>query len=122
MLYRDVSVDFQFEDDRGVLVQLVHQGYSQVNILRTKAGVFRGGHFHKVSRELFYVLSGSVEVQLKKGDEEEKHNFSAGAFFEIQPYVLHSMTFYEDCTMVVLYDQCVECENGEKDIYPALEK
>ena len=122
MLYREVSVDFQFEDARGTLVQLVHQGYAQVNILKTKAGVFRGGHFHKISKELFYVLSGSVEVRMKKDDEEETHLFLAGDFFEIQPYVIHSMTFPEDCTMVALYDRCVEHENGGKDIYPASEK
>jgi dTDP-4-dehydrorhamnose 3,5-epimerase-like enzyme len=36
--------DFVFEDERGSLVQLVRDGYKQINVVTSKAGVERGRH------------------------------------------------------------------------------
>lgn len=112
-----IKPDFQFNDERGSLIQLVHKGYEQVNVLKTNKGVYRGGHYHKESRELFYVVSGRVEVTLVKSDDECKMVFKEGDCFQIEPYVVHSMYFPSDCVMVAMYDKCVEKENGTKDIF-----
>lgn len=117
MLYEKLTPDFSFSDDRGMLTQLVHGGYSQVNILESKQGVIRGGHYHKRSTEAFFVVKGSVDVTLIRGEITEKHLFSAGDFFQIRPYVVHSMSFPENCILAVMYDIPVEKENGDKDIY-----
>ena len=34
-LYEKLIADFEHTDDRGKLVQLVHDGYRQVNVLKT---------------------------------------------------------------------------------------
>lgn len=112
-----LQTDFTHSDERGRLTQLVHEGFQQVNVLITRQGVTRGGHFHKLSREAFYVVSGSVEVELKAVDQTEHAVFRAGDFFAIGPYVSHSMFFPTDCVMVQMYDRPVELPNGEKDIY-----
>ena len=112
------KVDFSFTDERGSLTQLVHEGYEQINVLFTKKGVERGGHFHKDSIECFFVVSGSVEVSASKGEKKEKYIFDADDFFQVNPYVVHSMYFPEDCVLVAMYDKCVEKANGTKDIYP----
>ena len=119
-LYDLKKIDFSFEDSRGCLTQLVHEGYDQINVLKTNAGVLRGGHYHKISEEAFYVVSGSVEVELKRSTETEKEkvNFKKGDFFEIHPNTVHSMFFPEDCLMVQMYDKPVEQADGSKDIYP----
>ena len=44
--------------------------------------------------------------------------FSQHDFFGINPGVIHSMYFPEDCLMVQMYDIPVEMGNGKKDIYP----
>lgn len=116
-LVQVLQADFEHSDGRGRLTQLVHGGFQQVNVLTTKRGVTRGGHFHKLSREAFYVVSGSVEVELKTLDRAERAVFRAGDFFAVEPYVSHSMFFPEDCVMVQMYDRPVEQPNGEKDIY-----
>ena len=36
--------DFVFEDERGSLVQLVREGYKQINVVVSKAGYERGRH------------------------------------------------------------------------------
>lgn len=80
-LYEKLNVDFHFSDERGKLVQLIHDGYRQVNILESKRGVVRGGHYHKIAREAFFVLKGSVEVSFQSGEKKEKELFYEGDFF-----------------------------------------
>ncbi len=117
-MYKIKEPDFEFSDNRGSLIQLVHEGYNQINVLISKKGVERGGHYHKISREAFYVIDGSVEVKFSSdGQASETHIFNTGDFFEIEPLVVHSMFFPEDCTMIAMYDICVEKDDGTKDIY-----
>lgn len=118
-LYRLKKVDLEFYDERGSLVQLVHKGYAQVNILFSKAGVKRGDHYHKQSTEAFYVVSGEVHVEFAKVGNAQLQtmaDFKKGDFFEIPPYTLHNMLFYEDCYLIGFYDQAVEQADGTKDI------
>ena len=116
-LFERLLPDFAFEDGRGKLTQLVHGGYTQVNVLESRTGVLRGGHFHKQSCEAFFVVRGQVEVTLKKGPDQQTELFVPGDFFEIAPFVVHSMSFPEDCVLVAMYDIPVEHEDGTKDIY-----
>ncbi|MDR1001451.1 MAG: cupin domain-containing protein [Clostridiales bacterium] len=119
MLIQTIKPDFTFTDERGSLTQLVHMGYEQVNVLISKAESFRGGHYHKISTEIFYVVSGRVHLEAKKGDITENYTFSQGDMFEIPPLVVHGMSFDEDCVKVAMYDICVEKADGTKDIYSA---
>ena len=88
--------DFSFADERGSLVQLAHSGWKQINVLHTKAGVKRGGH--------------NEDLIVKSGD-----------FFCFPPYVVHSLEFRADTTLVALYDTPVEQGDGTKDIFAAEE-
>ena len=119
-MYELKKADFSFSDSRGSLTQLVHDGYRQVNVLSTNSGVLRGGHYHKVCSEAFYVISGSVETTLRTigFQNSEKVTFRTGDFFEIRPGTVHSMFFPEDCLMVQMYDIPVEFSDGSKDIIP----
>ena len=94
-LYNLRTLDFRFNDARGSLVQLVHEGFSQVNV----------------------VVNGSVEVTLMNKEKTECVTFRQGDFFEIPPFVLHNMYFPEDCLMVQLYSIPVENADGTKDIF-----
>ncbi len=113
--------DFSFSDDRGDLVQLVHDGYKQVNVSRTKAGVKRGGHYHKQTVEAFFVASGEVLLTLTKDGQTEQVTVKTGDFFYFPPYVAHSFDFVKDTTLVALYDKPVELPDGSKDIFKAEE-
>ncbi len=116
-MYKMITVDFQHKDERGSLIQLIHDGYKQINVLDSKKGAVRGAHFHKRASEAFYLIHGSVEVEFKGKSAFEKVVFKEGDFFEIEPFVLHNMYFPEDCLMVQMYDIPVENEDGSKDIY-----
>lgn len=113
-----LTPDFEFSDARGELKQLVHEGYNQINVVRSKAGTVRGGHCHKLNREAFYIIEGSLELVLRKDGLEEKYKFKAGDFFAIDPLVFHDFHFISDTVLVGMYTNGVELENGEKDIIP----
>lgn len=112
-MIKQMKTDFHFKDDRGAIVQLVHEGYSQINVITSKKGVFRGGHYHKENEEAFYIVSGSVEVTVNG----EKIIFSNGDFFGIEPNDVHSFYFLEDTALVSMYSKGVEHPDGTKDIF-----
>ena len=116
-LFENVSPDFTFTDERGVICQLVREGYSQVNVVTTKKGSRRGGfHYHRLNEELFYIVSGEVEVEFRLDDRTEKSIFRAGDMFLIHKEVRHDFNYLEDTVLVGLYDAGVELPDGSKDI------
>lgn len=109
--------DFEYEDQRGKLTQLVRKGFSQFNIIFSKAGTFRGNHYHKENREAFYVISGSFDVTVKKDGKTEVFTFSQYDMFLIPPLVNHSFFYHTDTLLASMYDIGVELANGRKDIF-----
>lgn len=108
--------DFEYSDDRGLLVQLVHDGYRQVNMCFSKGGTERGGHFHRINKETFYIVSGRCEITASLDGKTEKHSFSAGDMFTVEKNVLHSIFYPVDTVLIVMYDKGVELSDGTKDI------
>lgn len=108
--------DFEFADERGKLTQLVHEGYKQINVVHSKAGTLRGGHCHKLNKEAFYIIEGSLELTVRKDGVEEKYTFGAEDMFAIKALVYHDFRYLSDTILVGMYDNGIELENGEKDI------
>jgi dTDP-4-dehydrorhamnose 3,5-epimerase-like enzyme len=118
MLIKILRPDFVHEDGRGRLTQLACGGYAQINVVASNAGAFRGGHFHKISAETFFIARGALELAASKDGSEERYMFSENDMFEIPPYVIHSMSYLRDTILVAMYDKGVENADGTKDIYP----
>lgn len=116
MMIEIMTPDFIFEDDRGCLIQLVRKGFNQINVIKSKAGVIRGGHSHNLNEEAFYIINGKLKLDLKKENQEESYQFNSGDMFKIKKNVSHSFEFLEDTLLVSMYDMGVELPNGEKDI------
>lgn len=112
-----VEPDFIFEDARGKLVQLVHNGFKQANYVFSAKGSFRGGHYHKENTEYFYVISGSFKILVEMDEDREEYIFGAGDMFSVSPMAVHSFSYLEDTQLIALYDKGVECQDGTKDIY-----
>jgi dTDP-4-dehydrorhamnose 3,5-epimerase and related enzymes len=116
MLVKILKPDFIHEDDRGKLTQLVHDGWKQVNVIMSKKGCERGGHFHELNNEAFYVVSGELKLTLSKDGVAEDVIFRTGDMFEIETGTDHGFLFTEDTCLVSLYDKGVELPGGKKDI------
>lgn len=119
MLIERIKVDFEYEDERGKLTQLVRRGYSQINVVTSIGGTLRGGHFHKYNTEAYYVIKGECKVTASRNGEIESEVFSTGDFFRIGPFINHDFEYIEDTILVTMYSLGVEMDNEEKDIYSA---
>lgn len=117
--------DFIYGDERGLLIQLVREGYKQVNVIESVSGAERGNHYHKLNREVFFIIRGHVILDLEDISETQNnqakrcktYEFMKGDMFEISPYVNHRFTFLENTILVSMYDKGVELNDGKKDIY-----
>ncbi len=117
MLVEILKPDFHFEDERGVLDQVVRGGYTQVNVVSSHKDVFRGGHYHKENIECFYVIEGSFRLILEKDGVKEEYTFTKGDMFRIYPYVIHSFYYLEESSVLAMYDKGVEHADGSMDSY-----
>ncbi len=117
MLIEILEPDFVFDDERGTLTQLVHDGYKQYNIIFSKKGAVRGDHYHKINNEAFYVIKGRFRFDARKEGIKETYTFSGGDMFRVPAYVIHSFYYEEDTLIASMYDVGVEMKDGTKDIY-----
>lgn len=109
--------DFEFNDDRGKLMQLLHGECGQVNYVESKPSSVRGGHYHKLNKETFFIINGEVDVTVKKDGNEETYHFKSGDMFSIDKNVIHCFDYKKFTTLIVVYDKGVELPDGTKDIY-----
>ena len=118
MLMKIVKPDFEFNDERGKITQLVREGFCQVNVITSHPGVLRGRHYHKLNREAFYFPYGKCRViaENREGEREERV-FCAGEMFMIEPYVMHSFEYLEESMVVSMYSKGVEMDEGKMDSY-----
>ena len=116
-LLKILKPDFVFEDERGIISQITHESFGQINAVFTKKGALRGNfHYHKTTEEVFFIISGEVEVEVYLDEIREKHIFKAGDMFLVPKQVRHSFSFLQDTYLVGLYTSTVELEDGSKDI------
>ena len=123
MLINILKIDFEFNDDRGSLVQLVHEGYKQVNYIISKGGIVRGNHYHRYNTEAFYVIRGKFKLKVQAiidgiaSPDIEEHIFESGDIFSIPAYINHSFEYIEDTELISMYSDGVERPDGSKDLW-----
>ena len=114
-----LTPDFTFTDERGTLTQIVSGGYTQINSVFTKKGAVRGNfHYHKNTKELFFIIKGKIAFTAKYEGKTEEYTFSDGDMFMVNENVRHTFLYLEDTYLVGLYTNPVENEDGTKDIIP----
>lgn len=118
MLISIIKPNFEFTDERGSLIQLVREGFKQINVIKSTAASFRGGHYHQNNVEAFYIISGELELVVfkEKNAEKESYIFKAEDMFLIPSGITHSFYFIKETILVSMYSSGVEMPGGEKDI------
>ncbi len=117
MLVELMKPDFCLDNEKGSLVQLVHDGWKQINVIWSPKDSIRGNHYHKYNEEAFYLINGKIKLILSNNKEEEIVIFQAGDMFKIPPFVNHIFEYLEDTTLVSMYSNGVELGNNEMDIF-----
>jgi dTDP-4-dehydrorhamnose 3,5-epimerase-like enzyme len=82
-------------DKRGSFLGIVNSGqWEEMNYVETEAGQVRGGHYHKETRELFYIIDGEIEISIQDLNGNTLNNciVSGGTILEIEPFEVHTFT------------------------------
>lgn len=85
-----------FTDDRGTIEDLKVGKDWSVTYISFKKGAVRGNHYHKLTVQKDYILSGRVELHTPN----TKRILDAGESFEIGNGIVHAYKALEDSEMV----------------------
>lgn len=82
----------QNSDGRGRFLGITREQWAEVNFIETVANQIRGNHYHKHTRELFFIIDGQIEIVIENILSGERNEFCAqkGDIFVIEPYELHT--------------------------------
>jgi len=78
-------------------------------------GVTRGNHYHKTTREFFYIIRGKIIVTVTNVKTNNTTRFTASPSdcFIIEPYENHTVEFLEDTEWIVLLSENFNAENPD---------
>ena len=79
-------------DERGGFWGITRERWAEVNFIETAAGQVRGNHYHKETRELFFIIDGEIDVSVEdlRSGERVEMSVTKGDVFIIEPYELHT--------------------------------
>ncbi len=91
----------QFEDERGVIEDLLVTPLDGVTRIFTKAGAVRGNHAHARTRQFTYVLSGRLLTAIQLDDGMHAAERERGDLIEEPPGFYHAWRAITDCEVLV---------------------
>lgn len=97
-------------DERGGFLGITQESWAEVNFIETRANQVRGNHYHKETRELFFVISGEIEVvidDLNSGEHLEL-SFRKGDVFIIEPYEVHTFRTVTDAQWINMLSRAID--------------
>ncbi|KKT77456.1 MAG: Cupin 2 conserved barrel domain protein [Candidatus Giovannonibacteria bacterium GW2011_GWC2_44_8] len=93
-----------FKDKRGSIFDILEVPVSHVGIVTFKKGAVRGNHYHKKSAQYSYILSGKIELTIKKINEKRARDriLKEGDLTTIPPNMIHTYRALENSSMLDL--------------------
>jgi dTDP-4-dehydrorhamnose 3,5-epimerase-like enzyme len=104
------------EDPRGSFFGIINKyTWGEINFIHTKAGVERGNHYHRYTKELFYILSGEIQIDVRNIVTQDEQHFRAKPHmvFIIDPYEVHTFTTIEDSTWLNMLSHRMDENNPD---------
>lgn len=102
-------------DERGGFWGITQDAWAEVNFIETRAQQVRGNHYHKETRELFFIVSGEIEVtidDLNSGRHLEL-SFGKGDIFIIEPYEVHTFRTKTDAQWINMLSKPIDDQNPD---------
>jgi len=94
-----------FKDRRGSISDIFYKkNINHVTIIKSKAGVERGNHFHKNTTQWMLITKGSLEYWFKKKgsiNKPKKVILKEGDIVETPPYEMHALKIIKKNEFVV---------------------
>lgn len=100
------KIKHAFEDERGIIANVLEEPISHVALITSKKGSVRGNHYHPEQVQHVYLIKGRYESISKKlnskNAQEEKVIVEEGDLVTTPPMIAHAMKFLEDSIMLNL--------------------
>ena len=98
-----VPLGDKFEDERGVIQNLLFTDVKTVSLIVSKKGTERSNHYHKTDWHYLYVLQGEMEYYERELSEQflgKPIVVKAGQMVFTPPNVVHKTVFTKDTTLL----------------------
>jgi dTDP-4-dehydrorhamnose reductase len=110
---------FYFEDTRGRILGLFQDmNWEEVNYIESLKDQIRGNHYHKETKEAFFIIEGKIRVVLEDlSGAIPKKEFIAekGDIFMINYNILHTFEIIEDSKWINMLSKSIK--GDDKDIH-----
>lgn len=114
------KIDPVHTDERGTIVDLLNEKLNHVGLIVTEKDAIRGNHYHKLSIQYTYVLSGKFEVLIAKSDSPtnvKKIILGPGEIIIIPPGIIHQFKALEKATIIDMISESRAGTGFEDDVY-----
>jgi dTDP-4-dehydrorhamnose 3,5-epimerase-like enzyme len=107
----------RFEDERGVIQDLLTEAITSVTRIDTVAGAVRGNHVHYQTTQWTYIVSGRMRMVTHWPGSSEFYDqdHGPGALLRDDPGYAHAWKALEDTTVLVFTRGPRSGENYESD-------
>lgn len=112
--------EVNFEDARGTITDIfVKNPKDHCTIIFTKKGAVRGNHYHKLSTQHDFIVSGRLRVVTQKVGEREIHETEMGPndLATYEPSEAHAFLALEDTVFLTFVDGVRGGNDYENDTY-----
>lgn len=94
---------FKNKDLRGKMLGIGQFHWmKEANYIESKKGSTRGGHYHKKTKELFFIIEGKIKVKVENLNTNYQKTFTVNKMdiFLIEPYDVHTFYILEDAKWI----------------------
>jgi dTDP-4-dehydrorhamnose 3,5-epimerase-like enzyme len=111
-----------FKDDRGSITDIFYQANMNHGcVITNQPGAVRGNHYHKLTTQYTFVMSGTLTYYSKNWDSDQPPNVlqaSAGDMIISEPLEIHAMRAGDDgCTFIAFAEGPRGGADYETDTY-----
>jgi len=110
-----LSPYMQNSDERGSFLGITRDKWAEVNFIETVANQVRGNHYHKQTRELFFIVTGEIEVIVDNVLSGEHYEFCVrkGDMFIVDPYEMHTFRTRTDAQWINMLSVPLDLKNPD---------
>lgn len=105
-------------DERGRITDLLNENINHVGLITFSKGSVRGNHYHKLSKQYSYTLSGTFRVHVARIDslnDVEEIILNEGEIIIIEPGIVHVFEAITDAVMIDMISESRAREGFEND-------
>lgn len=102
-------------DERGGLWGITRESWAEANFVETAGNQVRGNHYHKETYELFFIISGEIEIEIDNLRSGEHIEFCAkkGDVFIVEPYEMHTFRTKTDSQWINMLSKTLDLQNPD---------